>query len=82
MSHAADADTHFLASDSYACGGVEEAAEDLFRLSVFEADETAGEVTVQSVGQEGEHDVQIDLNSNGRTEGIEVKEVSAMECGF
>ena len=65
MGETSDADVDFLVGDTNPSTGVKEVAEDLFGLSLLMAHEMASQISIESVGEESQHDVQIDLNGNG-----------------
>ena len=65
MGETSDADVDFLVGDTNPSAGVKEVAEDLLGASILVAHESASQVSIKSVGDEGQHDVQIDLNGNG-----------------
>src|SRR3990172_5298920 len=53
----------------------DEVAEELRRVAVLESAELAGEHGVERVGQSGEHDVEVDLDEDGRGERVEAEEL-------
>ena len=59
-------------------GGIQESAKDLSRLGVVKSFELAGQFAVGGVGNQGEHEVEVNLNGDSGAEGVEVEEVDVL----
>ena len=61
MSTALELHSDVLVSHGNARGGIEKAPEDLFGVGGFKAFELSCQLTIQGIGDQGEHDIEIDL---------------------
>src|SRR3972149_280890 len=75
---AADAYADLLSGDRDPGGGVEKPPEDLLGLSPLEAGQASGQLAIQGVGHQSQHHVQVDLQGDGGTEGVEVKAIDGI----
>ena len=70
MGAAADSYADLGVGDSDACGSVEKASKDLFGFGGLKSGEALGKASVECVGYQGEHQVKIDLDGDGGTQGV------------
>jgi len=55
--------------------GIEKAPEELLGVGGFKAFELSCQLAIQGIGDQGEHDIQIDLERDRGRQGIQVKEI-------
>ena len=58
--------------------GVDEFSVNLFGRAVFKAPEFGGQEAVKSIGRDREDDAEVDLDFQGRAEGVQVEKVNAV----
>jgi len=64
--------------DFYSCWCVEKTTKDLFWVSVFKTDDVVCELSVECIANESQHDVEVDLEGDGGTQGVKVEEVGVL----
>ena len=76
MAWGPEPDGEALLSEDEPSGGVDEAAVDLGGLGVLMAAKLGGQEAVEGVGEQGQGEVEIDVDRNSRAQGVEVADVS------